>query len=216
MATLHLGAVVFFLTIWAGSGQKHSNGDHYSIFANRTDCNGRTFTSLKDQFLREGYVVFRSCTLKESTVTKAAKFTSTVEGGRVLNAYMTDDSVLDIAVDPDTLHILGLLNGRPVFPFQTLNFPVATQQATHCDVVHFDTLPKRGLMTAAWVALEDIHPDAGPLVYYPGSHHMGLWDMDELGVRVLENSARQRTAILCMSAELRKPFNTTNCNPLMV
>jgi ectoine hydroxylase-related dioxygenase (phytanoyl-CoA dioxygenase family) len=26
-----------------------------------------------------------------------------------------------------------------------------------------------GYLTAAWIAFEDIHPDSGPLVYYPGS-----------------------------------------------
>ena len=25
-----------------------------------------------------------------------------------------------------------------------------------------------GYLTAAWIAFEDIHPDSGPLVYYPG------------------------------------------------
>ncbi len=27
-----------------------------------------------------------------------------------------------------------------------------------------------GYLAAAWVAFEDIHPESGPLVYYPGSH----------------------------------------------
>jgi ectoine hydroxylase-related dioxygenase (phytanoyl-CoA dioxygenase family) len=30
---------------------------------------------------------------------------------------------------------------------------------------------KPALLAGAWVALEDVHPDAGPLFYYPGSHH---------------------------------------------
>jgi ectoine hydroxylase-related dioxygenase (phytanoyl-CoA dioxygenase family) len=29
-----------------------------------------------------------------------------------------------------------------------------------------------GYLTAAWIAMEDIHPDSGPLVYYPGSHKL--------------------------------------------
>ena len=97
---------------------------------------------------------------------------------------MDEDSILDIATDKETLEFFAYLNGKSVFPFQTLNFPVATHQKVHSDVIHFDTFPQRGMMTAAWVALEDIHPDSGPLVYYPGSHKMGLWDLDELGVRL--------------------------------
>ena len=29
-----------------------------------------------------------------------------------------------------------------------------------------------GYLSAAWIAFEDIHPDSGPLVYYPGSHKL--------------------------------------------
>jgi hypothetical protein len=30
-------------------------------------------------------------------------------------------------------------------------------------------------LLATWIALEDVHPDAGPLVYYPGSHKIPLY-----------------------------------------
>lgn len=150
----------------------------------KVDCNGKSYYQLREKFLQDGYVVFRSCSLKTAAVDAAATFLTPIQSGRVGDAWQTEQSVMDIATDPDSIEILGYLNGRSVFPFQTLNFPVATQQPTHSDVIHFDTLPQRGLMTASWVALEDIHPDAGPLKYYPGSHKMGLWDMDELGMRV--------------------------------
>lgn len=39
-------------------------------------------------------------------------------------------------------------------------------------------------MTASWVALENVHPNSGPLVYYPGSHKNHIWDYDELGLRL--------------------------------
>ena len=32
------------------------------------------------------------------------------------------------------------------------------------------TPPKDLNLVASWLALEDVHPDAGPLRYYPGSH----------------------------------------------
>jgi ectoine hydroxylase-related dioxygenase (phytanoyl-CoA dioxygenase family) len=31
-------------------------------------------------------------------------------------------------------------------------------------------------LAAAWIALEDVHPDAGPLAYYPGSHRIPKFD----------------------------------------
>lgn len=39
------------------------------------------------------------------------------------------------------------------------------------DSIHMTTYPL-GYLTAAWIACEDIHPDCGSLVYYPGSHKL--------------------------------------------
>jgi hypothetical protein len=66
-------------------------------------------------------------------------------------------------------------------PFQTLNFPVGTQQHYHTDAVHFSSAPER-FMVGVWVALEDIHEDAGPLVYFPGSHRLPILTNEHLGV----------------------------------
>lgn len=89
---------------------------------------------------------------------------------RIQDAWQFDDDVRAIASNPHLLDLLGKLYGRPAFPFQTLNFPVGTQQGAHSDSVHFSSLPER-FMCGVWVAMEDVSPGAGPLFYYPGSHH---------------------------------------------
>jgi len=88
---------------------------------------------------------------------------------RIQDAWKFDDDVRAIAANPAILTLLGKLYGRPAFPFQTLNFPVGTQQEAHTDMVHFSSLPER-FMCGVWLAMEDIGPDAGPLFYLPGSH----------------------------------------------
>jgi hypothetical protein len=88
---------------------------------------------------------------------------------RVQDAWKIDEDVRAIAANSQILTLLEKLYGRPAFPFQTLNFPVGTEQHPHSDAVHFSTLPER-FMCGVWLALEDTHPDAGPLAYYPGSH----------------------------------------------
>jgi len=88
---------------------------------------------------------------------------------RIQDAWTFDDDVQAVAANPGVLELLERLYGRPAFPFQTLNFPVGTQQEAHSDSVHFSSLPER-FMCGVWLAMEDIHPDAGPLIYYPGSH----------------------------------------------
>lgn len=88
---------------------------------------------------------------------------------RVQDAWKFDEDVKAIAANPEILALLGKLYGRPAFPFQTLNFPVGTQQTPHTDSVHFSSIPER-FMCGVWLAMEDIGPDAGPLCYVPGSH----------------------------------------------
>ncbi|WP_404711406.1 phytanoyl-CoA dioxygenase family protein [Sphingomonas sp. MMS24-J13] len=88
---------------------------------------------------------------------------------RVQDAWTTDPDVKAIAANDAVIALLGKLYGREAFPFQTLNFPVGTEQHPHSDSIHFSSLPER-FMCGVWLAFEDTHPDAGPLVYYPGSH----------------------------------------------
>ncbi len=88
---------------------------------------------------------------------------------RIQDAWKFDDDVKAIASNPQVLQLLGKLYGREAFPFQTLNFPVGTQQGVHSDSVHFSSQPER-FMCGVWLAMEDVSADAGPLFYYPGSH----------------------------------------------
>lgn len=88
---------------------------------------------------------------------------------RIQDAWQSDEDVRAIASNPMVMALLEKLYGRPAFPFQTLNFPVGTQQDAHSDSVHFSSLPER-FMCGVWLAMEDIGADAGPLFYYPGSH----------------------------------------------
>ena len=37
-------------------------------------------------------------------------------------------------------------------------------------------------MCGVWVALEDVHADAGPLLYYPGSHKWPIYTHEHLGL----------------------------------
>lgn len=91
------------------------------------------------------------------------------ENQRIQDAWQFDEDVKAIAVNADVMDLLSRLYGRRAVPFQTLNFPVGTQQHAHSDSIHFSCLPER-FMCGVWLAMEDIHPDAGPLMYCPGSH----------------------------------------------
>lgn len=100
---------------------------------------------------------------------------------RIQDAWETVPEVKKIASNPKVLELLSDLYGRPAFPFQTLNFPVGTQQHFHTDSVHFSSCPER-FMAGVWVALENIDQDNGPLVYYPGSHKLPVFTNEHIGI----------------------------------
>jgi hypothetical protein len=99
---------------------------------------------------------------------------------RVQDAWQFDEDVKAIATNASMLDLLSRLYGRRAFPFQTLNFPVGTQQHVHSDSIHFSSQPER-FMCGVWLAMEDIHPDAGPLSYCPGSHHWPILSNTMMG-----------------------------------
>lgn len=100
---------------------------------------------------------------------------------RIQDAWTFDDRVRQIAANKRVLDLLTRLYGRRAFPFQTLNFPVGTQQSSHSDHVHFHSAPER-FMCGVWLAMEDIDAENGPLFYYPGSHKWPTIGNEHIGV----------------------------------
>lgn len=93
------------------------------------------------------------------------------ENDRATFAFKHSNEIRKIATKPELINILSFLLGAKVTLFQTLNFIYGTQQRAHSDSVHMTTHPL-GYMIAAWMPLEDISEDSGPLFYYPGSHKL--------------------------------------------
>lgn len=101
---------------------------------------------------------------------------------RYMDAWRHHADVRRIATNSAISDLLTYLYGRRAFPFQTLNFPVGTQQHYHTDSVHFSCRPER-FMCGVWVALEDIGPRQGPLIYYPGSHQWPIYTREHISER---------------------------------
>lgn len=99
---------------------------------------------------------------------------------RVQDAWKTNENVRSVATNQKVLDLLGKLYGRRAWPFQTLNFPVGTEQHFHTDSIHFSSVPER-FMCGVWLALEDIGPDQGPLEYYAGSHRWPIYTNEHVG-----------------------------------
>lgn len=89
--------------------------------------------------------------------------------GRWLNPHRKVGEFCRVAKHPELLRWLRLLFEREPKVLQTITSHKGSQQPEHSDSIHMTTYPL-GYLAAAWIAFEDIHPDSGPLVYYPGSH----------------------------------------------
>lgn len=99
---------------------------------------------------------------------------------RVRDAWKFNEDVRSVAINQRVLDLLGKLYGRQAWPFQTLNFPVGTEQHFHTDSIHFSSVPER-FMCGVWLALEDIGPGQGPLEYYAGSHRWPIYTNEHIG-----------------------------------
>ncbi len=133
-----------------------------------------------------GYMIFDPC-LPESMLDRAISdlanhpdmVNNLHHGSRVFNGWQVSRAVRSIALAPRVLRALRQLYGREAKPFQTLNFPIGTEQRVHSDVIHFASDPPT-YMCGVWVALEDIDERNGALVYYPGSHKLPVVRMEDV------------------------------------
>src|SRR5260370_11560520 len=101
--------------------------------------------------------------------------------GRFLNPHKKTGAFCQILKHPDLLRWIRVLMEREPKPLQTIMAHKGSQQGVHSDSIHMTTYPL-GYLSAAWIAFEDIHPDSGPWVYYPGMHKLPYVFSKEVGI----------------------------------
>jgi hypothetical protein len=150
----------------------------------RSDLDERTREQVAF-FAEHGYLVVRPGIpdldrLADEITAAMAEEHATV-ANRIQDAWRYVPAVRELATRPEVMRVLESLYGRRPIPFQTLNFARGTQQRTHSDLVHFNSLPQR-FMAGVWFALEDVGPHNGALHYYPGSHRLAVYEPHDLGL----------------------------------
>ena len=90
---------------------------------------------------------------------------------RVNDIYVYYDSGRHALFAEPILRFLRLIfSGDPIL-LQSLTFDKGSQQGIHQDTAYVVIDPPLAL-AASWIALEDVKPGSGELVYYPGSHRL--------------------------------------------
>jgi ectoine hydroxylase-related dioxygenase (phytanoyl-CoA dioxygenase family) len=101
--------------------------------------------------------------------------------GRTLNPHFAVPEIDALLRDADLVELVSVLLGAQALPFQTIMGHKASEQPAHSDAIHMTTYPL-GYLAAAWLAFEDIVPESGPLVYYPGSHRLPYVFADDVAI----------------------------------
>ena len=99
---------------------------------------------------------------------KKIKFTN---GNKIMFAIHSSKLLRNTGNDAALKELLSVLMNGNARLFQSINFLTGSEQDTHSDSIHMTTYPLGGLL-GAWLALEDITEENGPLHYYPKSHKL--------------------------------------------
>ena len=101
--------------------------------------------------------------------------------GGLQDMYKTHSACRRATILPAVLEWCDLILGKRALPFQTLSIPEGTQISAHSDQILMSTRPA-GFLVVAWLALEDVQPDAGPLQLWRGSHRLPYVGPKDLGI----------------------------------
>lgn len=122
------------------------------------DLSGAAFHVLADRIRRSDYLLYDWAGWQAGTVAALER-----------PAGAPGADALALATEPAVLGLLARLYGREPFAFETVTTPAATAAPFRSDALALGTVPER-FSCGVWLALEDVGPDQGPMVYYPGSH----------------------------------------------
>jgi phytanoyl-CoA hydroxylase len=106
-----------------------------------------------NRFDRYGFMKAPLCQPHQGTNAKLAEFRA---------------AILDLACSAEMLEALALITLRPRHVLQQIMMFEQSATPPHQDWVYLDSFPS-GCLTAAWVALEDISPEATRFFVVPGS-----------------------------------------------
>jgi phytanoyl-CoA hydroxylase len=96
-------------------------------------------------------------------------------GTRVVDSFVALPQALKLFSTPRLVSFLQLIFAEDPLLFQSLSFDQGSQQGLHQDTAY--VVVNRPLeLAAVWIALEDVKPGSGELMYSPGSHRLPDWD----------------------------------------
>lgn len=135
--------------------------------------------ALLERWLEEGAVSARGLVPGDEIDTMVAELDPVSEPETQLGSLIeASASARRVHENRAVARLCALLLGEPALPQYSLYFVRGSEKTLHQDTAAFAVFPMN-FIVGAWLACEDIADDAGPLLYYPGSHREPL--MAEFG-----------------------------------
>lgn len=98
-------------------------------------------------------------------------------GSRVHDVHSHSAAARDLYLEPEIFQLVEAIFGEEAVAIQSLYFEHGSEQLLHRDEVVVP-VAEPGHLVAAWIALEDLHPDGGLLTYVPRSHRMPCFETE--------------------------------------
>jgi phytanoyl-CoA hydroxylase len=99
--------------------------------------------------------------------------------------YLVSAALREALLAPRLVTLLQALMEAPPVLCNSLNLERSSEQDNHIDSLYMTPLSE-GKLVATWIALEDIHADAGPLRVYPGSHRINPYRFSDGGRHAID------------------------------
>lgn len=101
---------------------------------------------------------------------------------RFNNIHYISPAARKLGLCPAVVRFLHHVFQETPCTMQTLTFNRGSQQPAHADFAFVYNQKNIAFLAASWIPLEDVHPDSGPLAYYPGTHNVvkfGFYDFGD-------------------------------------
>ena len=122
---------------------------------------------------------------------------------RIMNFHNQSVAGKKIMLHPTIVDFTEHLFRDRVVAMQSLTFLRGSEQKTHRDIAYVVAqIPS--YLCATWIALEDVHQDAGPLEYFPGSHRLPSFDFGNGMFLTPESSKGEPEFVAYLESECAK------------
>lgn len=96
---------------------------------------------------------------------------------RILDLHSHSRAIGELYLHPQIFAWTDRVFGQASAAFQSVFFEWGSRLPLHRDAAYIPVQPPSHLL-GVWVALEDVHPDSGPLAYIPRSHRLPYFEFE--------------------------------------